>query len=137
MSEERSPEPSAAAHPGVVRRRLMVADAAEGSRQRLAAYLRTLGYEVSTAADGVEALDQALGAGPDAVILSLRLPGLDGYEVAAILGRLRPRLQVLLTLGGARDEEAPGPRQWTGSFRYFPAPLDLEAIGRVLKEAEA
>ena len=43
--------------------------------------LRNEGYEVRTSADGVEALDVAVGFVPDLVVLDLGLPGLDGIEV--------------------------------------------------------
>src|ERR1700709_2925122 len=49
--------------------------------------LRNEGYEVRTSADGVEALDMAIGFVPDLVVLDLGLPGLDGIEVCR---RLRP-----------------------------------------------
>jgi len=134
MSQDGLPE-SAECAGGRAGRRLMVVDAAEESRTRLAAHFRSLGYEVSMAADGVEALAQGLASGADVVIMSLALPGLDGYEVAAILGRVLPRVQIILTLepGG---EGAPHESEWSGCFRCFPAPLDVEAVGRVLREAE-
>ena len=43
--------------------------------------LRNEGYEVKSAADGVEALDTAVGFVPDLVVLDLGLPKLDGVEV--------------------------------------------------------
>lgn len=120
--------------PGRAGRRLLVVHPAEESRTRLAAHFRGLGYEVRMAADGVEALAQSLAGGADVVIMTLALPGLDGYEVAAILGRVLPRVQIILTLepGG---EGAPHESEWSGSFHCFPAPLDVEAVGRVLREA--
>ena len=43
--------------------------------------LRNEGYEVKSAADGVEALDTAVGFVPDLVVLDLGLPKLGGVEV--------------------------------------------------------
>jgi CheY-like chemotaxis protein len=113
----------------------MVVDPAEESRTRLAAHFRALGYEVAMAADGVQALAQGLASGADVVIMSLALPGLDGYEVAAILSRVHPRIQIILT-GDAGAEGSPRESEWSGCFRCFPKPLDVEAISRVLSEAE-
>jgi CheY-like chemotaxis protein len=45
-------------------------------------YLRSEGFEVLTAANGHVALDTALAAMPDLVVMDLELPGLSGYEVA-------------------------------------------------------
>lgn len=48
-------------------------------------YLRTMGYQVSTASDGVSALNQAEQLLPDLVVLDLELPGLSGFDVATRL----------------------------------------------------
>ena len=47
-----------------------------------AIYLRAMGYEVSTAADGAEALAQAERLCPDLIVLDLELPRLSGFDVA-------------------------------------------------------
>jgi CheY-like chemotaxis protein len=47
-----------------------------------AIYLRAMGYEVSTAVDGLAALAQAERLHPDAIILDLELPRISGFEVA-------------------------------------------------------
>ena len=47
-----------------------------------ALYLRSLGYVVSTASDGVMALAQAQRLLPDLVVLDLELPRISGIEVA-------------------------------------------------------
>lgn len=45
-------------------------------------YLRSLGYEVSTAADGPSAIAQAEQLLPDLIVLDLELPGISGFEAA-------------------------------------------------------
>ena len=62
--------------------------------------LRMEGYDVRTAGDGVEALDEAVVFEPDAVILDLGLPRLDGVEVAR---RLRSEGDVPILILTARD----------------------------------
>src|SRR5690606_589176 len=47
--------------------------------------LRQAGYEVITAADGAEAIQRARASRPDAIILDLMLPEMDGLEVCKIL----------------------------------------------------
>src|SRR6476619_4773779 len=63
--------------------------------------LRNEGYEVRTAADGVEALDVAAGFVPDLVVLDLGLPRLDGVEVCR---RLREDGDVPILMLTARAE---------------------------------
>jgi len=49
--------------------------------------LKNAGFEVITAADGVEALKQARATLPDLVVLDLMLPEVDGLEVCKLLRR--------------------------------------------------
>ena len=51
-----------------------------------AIYLRSIGYRVSTAVDGVSAIAKAEQLLPDLIVLDLELPGISGFEAA---GRLR------------------------------------------------
>ncbi|MDP2055776.1 MAG: response regulator [Acidobacteriota bacterium] len=50
-----------------------------------AIYLRSIGYGVSTAADGLSAVAKAEELLPDLIVLDLELPGLTGFEVATRL----------------------------------------------------
>ena len=45
-------------------------------------YLRSLGYQVTTAADGTSAVSQAEQLLPDLIVLDLELPGISGFEAA-------------------------------------------------------
>ena len=48
-------------------------------------YLRSLGYEVETADDGLTAVEQAHQYLPDIIVLDLELPGITGFEAAVRL----------------------------------------------------
>ncbi|NUR85903.1 MAG: response regulator transcription factor [Nonomuraea sp.] len=61
---------------------ILVVDDEPSIRDLLSASLRYSGFEVLTAADGNEAVEVALRAAPDLVILDVMLPDLDGFEVA-------------------------------------------------------
>ncbi len=50
-----------------------------------AIYLRSIGYGVTTAADGLSAVAKAEELLPDLIVLDLELPGLTGFEVATHL----------------------------------------------------
>ena len=64
--------------------------------------LKKQGYEVVTAADGVQALPIARAEKPDLVILDVMLPGLDGFEICRIL---RQEMSLPILMLTARDEE--------------------------------
>lgn len=48
-------------------------------------YLRSLGYDVETAEDGLSAVEQAHRRVPDIIVLDLELPGISGFEAAVRL----------------------------------------------------
>ncbi len=70
------------------RRRLLVVDDVAINRHVLRDLLTPLGFVVAEAASGTEALGAIAGLKPDLVFLDLRMPGLDGLELAR---RLRAR----------------------------------------------
>ncbi|HVX21062.1 MAG TPA: response regulator transcription factor [Acidimicrobiales bacterium] len=89
--------------------RILVVDDDPGVRSSLDRALRLEGYQVETAADGPAAL-QALSVGsPEAVILDLGLPGLDGLEVCRRLRSAGDDTPVLmLTARDAVDDRVQG-----------------------------
>jgi CheY-like chemotaxis protein len=70
------------------RRRLLVVDDVATNRHVLRDLLTPLGFEISEAAGGAEALALLDGVRPDLVFLDLRMPGIDGLELTR---RLRAR----------------------------------------------
>jgi two-component system response regulator MprA len=85
--------------------KILVVDDERAVRESLRRALELEGYEIELAADGQEAL-QLLGtngdAQPDAVILDVLMPGVDGLEVCRRLRRSGNRVPVLMLT--ARDE---------------------------------
>lgn len=69
-------------------------------RDRYAEFLRISGFDVLTAADGMEALEQARRAQPDLILLDASLPVLDGWEALRALKtdpQTRESLVLMLT----------------------------------------
>jgi two-component system response regulator MprA len=85
--------------------RILVVDDERAVRESLRRALELEGYEIDLAADGQEALVRLMENGvsqPDAVILDLLMPGVDGLEVCRRLRRGGNRVPVLMLT--ARDE---------------------------------
>lgn len=80
--------------------RILVVEDDEDIAQALQRSLRMEGYEVRTAGDGAEGLEQASAFAPDLVILDLGLPKVDGIDLARAL-RERDDLPILILT--ARD----------------------------------
>jgi excisionase family DNA binding protein len=68
---------------GSGKQRVLVVDDEESIRELLAEHLkdRTPSYEVLTAADGFEAGRLVATFKPDVVLLDLRMPGMDGFQI--------------------------------------------------------
>ena len=82
--------------------RVLVVDDEPTVTEVLGRYLHREGYDVSIAADGVEALRLARCGEPDLVVLDLMLPLVDGLEVCR---QLRGETQVPIIMLTARGEE--------------------------------
>jgi NarL family two-component system response regulator LiaR len=77
---------------------------------------------VGTAADGVEAVAQALALRPDVILMDLMMPRQDGIESIAAIRRQIPDARILVVTSFSQDE------------RVFPA-IKAGALGYLLKDA--
>ena len=64
------------------RKHVLIVDDYADALDIWAIYLQSMGYRVSTAADGLSAVTMAEEQLPDLIVLDLELPGLTGFEVA-------------------------------------------------------
>ena len=71
-----------------MRQKILVVDDEPDIVELIVFNLRAEGYDVITAANGREALDQARSALPDLIVLDLMLPEMDGLTVCEILHHL-------------------------------------------------
>jgi CheY-like chemotaxis protein len=84
---------------------VLLADDESSFRSLFEIWLRGAGFDVLLAADGIDALASiAVDGLPDAVVLDVRMPRLDGVELCRVLRRIRPLLPVVLV--SAEDDLA-------------------------------
>jgi two-component system response regulator MprA len=76
--------------------RVLVVDDDRAVRDALRRVLTLDGYDVQSADGGVEAIDAVAHAVPDAVVLDVGMPDLDGIEVCERLRRLGNRVPILM-----------------------------------------
>ncbi len=112
---------------------LLVVDDNLDARESLTKLLSTMGHRVRSAADGVEALRLAGEDRPDAILLDIGLPGLDGFEVARQL-RAMPDLgmTVLIAVTGYAGESDKLRAKDSGFDWHLTKPVDVDTLLRVL-----
>jgi two-component system response regulator MprA len=104
--------------------RILVVDDDRAVREALRRALTLAGYEVAAAADGEQALEQISRALPDAVVLDVGMPGIDGLEVCRQVRRLGNRVPILmLTARDAVAERIDGLD--VGADDYMVKPFDV------------
>lgn len=100
-----------AAHVEVRRRKLLVVDDSPLTRELLVSLLESVGYEISQAADGAEALELLAREVVDAVVTDLEMPRVDGLELTRRL-KVHPTLKnlpvVIVTTRGSEQDRRRG-----------------------------
>jgi CheY-like chemotaxis protein len=62
--------------------RVLLIDDYPDALEMLGLYLRLNGYDVTTASDGLKAVELAGTSAPDVIVMDLELPGISGFEAA-------------------------------------------------------
>jgi two-component system response regulator MprA len=107
--------------------RLLVVDDDRGLRDVLRRALTLSGYEVRLAETGSEALSQVVSGAPDAVVLDIGLPDIDGLDVCRLLRREGNRVPVLmLTARDAVSDRIDGLD--AGADDYLIKPFDVDEL---------
>jgi signal transduction histidine kinase/CheY-like chemotaxis protein len=74
--------------------RALIVDDSEINRAILAHMLRTVGFEIDEAANGIEAIEKYQTTHPDLILMDMRMPEMDGYEAISRIKALEnPREQ--------------------------------------------
>lgn len=80
-----------------MRTSVLIADGEERTRVILRTAFENAGLTVcAEASDGYDAVEKATELCPDVIILELRMPMLNGIEVASVLGQRLPRSKIIL-----------------------------------------
>ena len=128
-------EPAAVAEVRAVRRSILVVDDNVDAREALAGLLEMSGHDVHQADDGPAGLESAARLRPDAVLVDIGLPGLDGFELARRLraGSSTARL-IALTGYGHPDYRRRGAE--AGFDAYLVKPVALDAVLQEIRDLD-
>lgn len=131
-----SPAPSG---PEARRRSVLLVDDNEVNRVVGRALLETLGYEVVTCSDGLDAIAQCGKAAPDVVLIDIDMQVLDGYEATRRLRSLQRagRLPGFSILACTSQDHDASLYQEVGLDGHLAKPLDRRRLAAVLSIAMA
>ncbi len=114
---------------------LLVVDDDANIRQLVRQELEPLGYTIHEASDGMAALAQLRTLRPDAILLDLSMPALNGFEVTAILKNTPHSAGIPIVIVSALDEQ---PRALSmGADGYVTKPIRFETLIESLEQAIA
>ena len=112
---------------------ILIADDDNAIRRTLELHLNEEGYAVRTAADCHDAIAKAGHHDVDLMLLDLRLPGLDGFEVLKIVKERRPELPVIMIT--AYDDMATAIEAIRlGAVDHLGKPVDLDHLDEVIEK---
>lgn len=107
--------------------------------ESLESYLAEEGYEVLSASSARAAVERMRETEADVAVLDMKMPEMDGFQVAAMLRQLKPDLQVLIFTGYASLETEARAAQ-LDFYEYLPKSnwydLLLPTIEQVLENPE-
>ena len=118
--------------------RILVADDNRDSAESLAMLLTLDGNETRTAHDGLEAVDVAATFRPDAILLDIGMPKLNGYEACRrIRQQAWGKSMVVIALTGWGQEEDKRLSLAAGVDAHLVKPVDYLALKKLLAEVLA
>jgi two-component system response regulator MprA len=107
--------------------RVLLVDDDRAIRESLARALDLEGYEVLTAADGAAALDVTRQQHPDAIVLDVMMPSVDGLTVCQVLRFEQDRTPILLLTARTETTDRVAGLD-AGADDYLSKPFELDEL---------
>lgn len=117
-------------------KRLLIIDDDQAIALAMSVRLKAVGYDVGLAASGETGLDKAAENVPDAIVLDIRMPGIDGYEVCKRL-KANPALAgVPVIFVSANATETTRQKAFeVGGFGFIAKPYESKDVLEMLRSA--
>ena len=96
--------------------------------------LKKRGYEVRTAKDGEEAINIAKKINPDAILLDIRMPKVDGLEVAREVRKCNTQVKIIFITAFQSPELCREAAKYN-IFDYIVKPASAESILTIVNKA--
>lgn len=114
--------------------RILLVDDEKEFVQTLSERLKMRQMESDIVYSGQDALDFADREDIEVVILDLKMPGIDGFEVLRKLKKTKPNIEVIILTGHGSEEDRKTCMA-LGAFAYLQKPADIDLLTATMKEA--
>lgn len=120
----------------VRKRHILIVEDNRDLAKGMSILLKHAGFEVEIVHDGWDALRVSKARPPDAVLLDIGLPGLDGFQVSEAM-RKDPDLKTVLIVAVSSYDQAmfPGRFQRAGFDHQLLKPVSFQTISSLLDQA--
>ncbi len=116
--------------------KILIVDDEPDFVEALAKRLKNHALDVETASGGEEALEKARSQDFTAIVLDLKMPGMDGIETLERLKEINPNLQIILLTGHGSIREGVDAMKH-GAIDFLEKPADFEELLKKIKAAKA
>lgn len=116
-------------------KKVLIADDEEDVKAVLQMFLQSRGYDVITAYDGLDAIDQVNREKPDLVLLDIMMPMIDGFEVCRKIKAnpdTNPIPVVMLSAAGHAESVQKGLD--VGAVDYLVKPFEPEQLLKLIQK---
>ncbi|HLD29423.1 MAG TPA: response regulator [bacterium] len=116
-----------------MKKRVLLAEDHSGTIEVMQLELEVLGYDVTVAQDGQEAVQKATAEPPDVIVMDMLMPKMDGFQVASAI-RQNPKTKDIPILA-ATALARPGDREKcleSGCDGYIAKPFTHKQLGAAI-----
>ncbi|MDH7516654.1 MAG: sigma-54 dependent transcriptional regulator [Bacteroidota bacterium] len=117
-----------------MKERILIVDDERSIRDTLKMTLEYEGFAVDTAENGATAVERVRNSPPDAVLLDIKMPGMDGLETLERIRGTDPTIAVIILTGHGSIETAVEATK-KGAYDFLTKPPDRERVLLTLRNA--
>lgn len=115
------------------KQKILVIDDEKGLRDLLTFELSSLGYNIVTAADGLEGIEKVKKEKFDLVILDLKMPKLSGTETLKEIKKIDPAIEAIVATGYGTVETAVECMK-IGAYDYIAKPFNIDELSVLIEK---
>lgn len=117
---------------------VLIIDDNEDHREMYMAFLRSSGFGVIGAPDGIIGIDQAQAVHPDVILMDLYMPGLNGWEACRWLKTSVETARIpVIALSALEFDEAKLAATEAGCARFISKMNELDRVAQTIREVLA